>query len=154
MNRTPFAYKGFIYPTIVDIEYDNKYAVIKQQPNQLLHVNGLARDLYSRYVYCYKSINDSSFKKAHTSRLVGADSALYFAFKSKSVSLENSLSDNEASKLIADSVLKNSEEYQDVFRRKLNYWLIVGENIYGPMDKTEYLIKRRELNIPKKIFID
>ncbi len=55
----------------------------------------------------------------------------------------------------ADSILKHDSYYLSIFKHKINYWIIAHKTktTYGPLQKEEYLKKRKELHIPDWVSI-
>ncbi len=68
----------------------------------------------------------------------------------------NSANDRAQPDCIADSIIINDPYYRKVFINKLNYWIISHKNkkLYGPLTKTEYLSKRKELDVPVDLKLD
>jgi hypothetical protein len=65
----------------------------------------------------------------------------------------NSNEERLQSEIIADSILKNDSYYRSIFNRKVNYWIISHERnqLYGPLSKKEFSIKRIELEVPENL---
>jgi len=65
----------------------------------------------------------------------------------------NSSEEIMQSERVADSLLKHDPFYVKVFSRDINYWIISNKikQVYGPLSKEEYLKKRTELRVPRKL---
>jgi hypothetical protein len=52
-----------------------------------------------------------------------------------------------------DSIMKNDVYYKKMFLRSTNYWIIANriDSVIGPLSETEYLEKRRELRVPRRL---
>jgi len=69
---------------------------------------------------------------------------------------KNTIRDIQKSKSIADSLIRHNLYYQRIFSRNLNYWIIShkDDSLFGPYSKEEYLIKRKELDVPNTLKLD
>ena len=68
----------------------------------------------------------------------------------------NSSQEIKTSEKIADSLLKHDSFYLKIFSRKQNSWIIMNKpnKLYSPLNKEEYLRKRKQLNIPKELELE
>ncbi len=57
---------------------------------------------------------------------------------------------------IADSLIEHAPNYQKIFANDTNYWIIyeAKDTLIGPLRKSEYLLKRKELQIPDDLKLD
>jgi hypothetical protein len=56
----------------------------------------------------------------------------------------------------ADSILTHDPYYLKIFSSEMNFWIIVNKlhELIGPLTKTEFEAKRKELNIPDDVKLD
>lgn len=150
-------HKTTIYPDVIDYVYDKNFIIAKQIPNKSNWIPLLGFDLYIRYIGYLHCIQDSqNFEKNrywNQRDKIEYDKANYKIFLKRDVSDQNSSKDIQISQAIADSLIENDFSYQKVFMHDTNYWIIynVMDTLIGPLTKTEYLIKRKDLKIPKDL---
>lgn len=67
----------------------------------------------------------------------------------------NSVEERMQSEKRADSILRNNEYYKKIFASKINYWIIshTMDSVIGPLNKEEFLQKKKELNVPSNLEI-
>ncbi len=56
----------------------------------------------------------------------------------------------------ADSIVTHDPYYIKIFSNKINFWIIVSKSheLIGPLTKEEYIIKRKQLDIPDDLKLD
>jgi hypothetical protein len=160
--RSIYPNKGYyntaIYSTILNYDFDNKHIIAKQKPDYQHHKIFIASDLESRYsIYC-SFLRDSTSKDFYNEtspvirEAIKADKDLYKLFKSKGITDQNSIGDQEKIQVTVDSVFKHDPFFIKLFSQNENYWIInKDQNLrWGPLSKQEFEKKASELSIKLK----
>lgn len=156
-SENSLLYKTSIYSDVVAYDYDENYIIVKQLPTTHYASIHIGFDLYNRYTTYASYLADTNiFNKKEWSSLKGhieSDSVNYRIFHSRGASLENDSMDIHISHSIADSLIHNDPYYKNIYSRSENYWIIINvrDSLIGPLTKEEFLIQRKQLNIPDKL---
>ena len=149
-----------IYPDVVDYSYNDDYIIAKQVPDKKDYISFLGEDLYSIYGAYANYIKDTAaYIKQNGIEFKGkieGDSTIYNIFKERGVTRDNSIQDIQQSESIAKYLIEHDPYHQKVFANDTNYWIIYNpqDTLFGPMTKEEYLIKRKELNVPDNLQLE
>ena len=147
-----------IHNEVTDYNFNNRYIIVKQNPD-FEHYRICVEGEYSRRYYCYNYFLDDSTSKTFNEiytptqkQTIKADSLLYKLFKSKHVSKELTLEDDDKIQDIVDSVLLADPYYIRLFSTRNNYWIIDKLNNIrlGPFTKKEFNEKIIEMKINLK----
>ena len=142
--------KDWVYPNVIDYEYNDKHIIIIQKPILEGYKRFLEQELRYRYetiVYKqYETKNDIHRKKFLNSHF-WKDKILHQRMLSE-MKPDNQTS-FEAISIISDSIIKYDPYFKRSLSRKKNYWIIEKKKnlVLGPYSKPQYLMKRKELNI-------
>ena len=71
----------------------------------------------------------------------------------RGTSFDNNESDMTKCGIVADSILRTNQYYQDIFRCRRNYWIINKESNagYGPVDSLRFVQQCKRLGINLKL---
>ena len=69
------------------------------------------------------------------------------------LSLENSVADKDKCEIVADSLIENQPYYQNIFKRKHNYWIIdkKSNSGYGPVDSLQFVQQCKRMGISMEL---
>jgi len=143
-----------IYPNVIDYTSDENYILACQKPNKELYRSMLQGDLWVDYVIYNSYMKDSTTEKYYKTRTeILKDSTIFKIFKHRKVSFENSIEDIRKGEEIADSIIENNPIHRKVFSNERTYWIISIKNdsLIGPLTKSEYLVGRKTLELPKDL---
>ena len=151
-------FKNGIYPNVVNYTFDENFILVLQSPSLNDYKIFLADELRLKYNILVNlkdtiGLHKGEYDFLKTNSL--ADSSLY-RMLSKRLSPINTSKDIQESQSIADSLIKSSPKYKLIFSRKLNYWIIKGQDgeLFGPFSESEFLQKRKELGVPNKLKLE
>jgi hypothetical protein len=145
-----------ILPTVIDYNNFDIYVTAVQIPNIEMYDLYLGGDLSLRFCWYDWFLKDSFAVKNQfddfTFKMIRKDSLNYKLLDSYKMTCENSYKDQELSKYIADSLIKQGLIYQEHFQNDTNYWIIkkTEDLIFGPLTRKEYKNKCIELSINDK----
>ncbi len=121
-----------IYNSIMEVKKNKRYLIIRQHPHR--------ETMQRRITDIINGNNDNR-----------NDNQVWFPHGEESISdLFLNVENNEnIVENIVDSMLNNIPYYQKIFTNLTNYWIIDKEeqNIIGPLNKNEFILKRKELDI-------
>ena len=142
-----------IYPNVTDIVYNDRFILLQQVPDRVLCKNLLGEDLYSIF-YFYSNFLDDNAQNKRWDGLKG-DSVIFNIFRSKGASTKHTSQDIQISLNVADSFLDYDKYYRKICSNDTNYWIIFSpaDQLIGPLSKKEYLLKRKDLNIPDDLYL-
>ncbi len=151
-------YPTQIYSQITDYKFDDNFIIAKQKPDKEHYLIFTSSDYSSRYFNYNSYLKDSTSKTFYDEttpfirQSIKADSSLYKILKSKGITDQNQIDNQEKIKIVLDSVFQADPFYIRLFSSNENYWLIdKDKNIrYGPFTKEEFDNKCRQQNIKLK----
>ncbi len=151
-------YPTQIYSQITDYKFDDHFIIAKQKPDKEHYLIFTSSDYSSRYIIYNNFLKDSISKTFNDEttpfirQAIKADSLLYKLLKSKEITDQNQIDDQEKIKIVVDSVFQTDPFYIRLFSSNENYWLIDKEkNIrYGPFTKKEFDNECRKQSIKLK----
>ncbi len=153
-SNNAILHRTTIYPTVITHAFNKDFILAKQKPSKSDYITYLGFDLYGRYTTYSNYLKDpDAYVKDGFKEKIMKDSLNYEMFKAKETSLENNSEDIQISQSIAAYLLENDPSYQKVFVNDTNYWIIYNpkDTLIGPMTREEYLIKRKEFNVPDNL---
>jgi hypothetical protein len=133
-----------VYPKVIEFESDEKFIVLAQQPKYEEYKYLLGEELSNKYEIYAQYIADSvTLKKDYAkfnSHQIRESKPLYSLLKARGLTDKNMPEDWAIREVVADSILKTDSYYQDVFSRKVNYWIIDKESdrLYGPYNLAQF----------------
>ena len=148
-----------IYSEVKDYKFDDKFIIAKQKPDYEHHLEFIESNYSVRFAIYSNFLKDSTSKTfidettPFIRKSIKADSSIYRILKSKGVTDQNKIDDQNKIKIILDSVFHKDPFYIRLFSSNENYWLIdKDKNIrYGPMTKQEFDNECRQQNIKLKL---
>lgn len=135
-----------IYSQVTDYKFDDKYIIAKQKPDYEYYLEFIESDYSTRFAIYSNFLKDSTSKTfidettPFIRQAIRADSLLYRLLKSKGVTDQNQIDDQEKIKIVLDSVFHTDPFYIRLFSSSENYWLIDKDNNtrFGPFSKTDF----------------
>ena len=147
------SHNTLIYGNILKYNFDNEFIIVEQNPSHDEYKNKIGFDLGGDYYSYHSLITDSVRYKSEQSKTqvaeIKAFGPLYSVLKARGISFENTEIDIAKCEMLADSILKRQPYYQNIFRRKRNYWIINKESNtgYGPVDSLRFSQECKRLGI-------
>lgn len=146
-----------VFPDVEKYNFDNKYIIARQKPNQKsitkIFNNKYVDPLYNRFFL----MDSLSRKKANfrDKRLTKRDSFLLEEMIKAKLSNKNTIKDQDFVFNLADSIVKNNKKIQFLTKNSINYYIIEkkSKKVFGPLNKSEYQKKRKELNVSNDLKI-
>lgn len=133
-----------IYGNVKSFNSDDTFIVAKQEPDLEEYRSEVGSELWANYYRRHDfNVDSVEWKKNWPKREVYEIRkfvSLYTTLKRRGVSLKNSAGDVKKCEAVADSLLKIEPYYQNIFRRKYNYWIIDKKSTigYGPYDSIRF----------------
>ena len=151
-------YPTQIYSQITDYKFDEQFIIARQKPDRDHYLIFTSSNYSSRYNIYNNFLKDSNAKTFNDEttpfirQAIKADSSLYNTLKSKGITDQNQIADQEKIKIVVDSVFKTDPFFIRLFSSNENYWLIdKDKNIrYGPFTKKEFENECRKHSIKLK----
>ncbi len=113
--------KVYILPSVLGYNYNKKYILVIQKPSRLAIKHHI---LYNDTRLSEKKMDVKEYNKLRKEILIETD-----------------------------SIIKTDLKYKKIFANEINYWIINKETakLFGPYSKEEYLKKKQELGVSKKL---
>lgn len=150
-----FIYKEGIYPNINKYSFDKNFIIIEQSPTSKNVIHFLSNELRIKYgLLLYKK--DSLKMTKHVVKFMQSKiwtDSIWHKEISKEILPESNVKSFDKLYKIASKIIKEDPYFQEMFSRKVNYYIIdkKNEQVYGPLSKEKYLIKRNELKVSKTL---
>ena len=151
------AHNTLIYGNVLKYNSDDKFIIIEQNPSYEEYKDKIGFDLGSDYYSYHDFITDSTrYKRGQIREQVDKIrkfTPLYSTLKMRGTSFDNNESDMAKCGIVADSILRTNQYYQDIFRCRRNYWIINKESNtgYGPVDSLRFVQQCKRLGINLKL---
>ena len=160
INRSIYPDNNFkdseILPTVIDYNNLDDYITAVQIPNKEMYDLYIGGDLSLRFCWYEWYLKDSVVVKKQfddfTFKMIKRDSLNHKLLNSYKMTCENSVKDQELSRHIADSLIKQGVIYSEHFLNDTNYWIIkkIDDLIIGPLTRKEFKNECKEMSINDK----
>ncbi len=148
--------KEIIYPNVEAFGYDDTFILVLQKPS-LEEVGYLVGSELNGIARVFKYVDSLSFEKSEKEiqekYLQHIKDSLFYRKIGLKITPRNTIEEQRFFWNLGDSIVKTDLKYKKIFANEFNYWIINKETdeIFGPFSKEEYLKKKQELGVSKKL---
>lgn len=156
INEQSIISRVVVKPNVESFAFNENFILAKQKPN-FKSCAVLLGDELNNVAWTFKRIDSFSFEKLpnHLQKryLENLKDSIFYRKIALKITPENTIEEQMYFISLADSIIKTDKEYQKIFEKEFNYWIIEKETnrVFGPFTYEEYLEKKKELGVSEAL---
>lgn len=150
-------FKDGVYANVIDYSSNNNFIIVKQSPSKDINVlfTEILKSRYDLLLHEKDSMEQTKEVKNFLNSELWKDSIWHKKIANQ-VFENNVVKNSDSLNKIAKQIIQKDSFFKSMLSRKINYFIIDKKKqiVFGSFSINEYMLKRKELNIPESLIFE
>jgi hypothetical protein len=150
-------FKDGVYANVIDYSSNNNFIIVKQSPSKDINVlfTEILKSRYDLLLHEKDSMEQTKEVKNFLNSELWKDSIWHKKIANQ-VFENNVVKNSDSLNKIAKQIIQKDSFFKNMLSRKINYFIIDKKKqiVFGSFSINEYMLKRKELNIPESLIFE